>query len=289
MSSLPGYASFVASVLVAAWALTAAAAAHPVGAFEFRDWPGPALKVHFVEPKSATADAPILIVLHGVNRNADTFRDNWIDIAEANGFRVYAPEFDSERFPGAQNYNLGSVGSGGISAFDAIDPLFDAIRKRHHSSVGGYAIFGHSAGAQFVHRFVMFRPEARFTLAIAANAGWYALPNEEWSWPYGMGGDAEGLVNAHAAFQRPLLVMLGEDDKDPNAPYLRQTPEARAQGAHRLERGQNFLQVAIDEARRQNAPLAWRIATVPGVGHENAQMAKAAVDHVTQASQVKAD
>ena len=37
--------------------------------------------------------------------------------------------------------------------------------------------------------------------------------------------------------QCPLTILLGEDDNDPNSKYLRRTPEALAQGAHRLARG----------------------------------------------------
>ena len=40
-------------------------------------------------------------------------------------------------------------------------------------------IYGHSAGSQFVHRFLMTRPDAPVERAVAANAGWYTLPDDE--------------------------------------------------------------------------------------------------------------
>ena len=277
--------AFFAIALIAA---SPAGAAISVGDFELRAWPGPALKIHYVEPEDAPADAPIVIVMHGVNRNADDYRDNWIDIASDYGFRVYAPEFDAARFPGAQNYNLGAVGPAGVSAFDAIDPLFDAIKQRIGSDAESYVLFAHSAGAQFAHRFVLFRPASRASLVIAANAGWYTMPTTDASWPYGFGGDDVIEVDLAAAFQKPLLILLGADDNDPNAPYLRQTPEARAQGAHRFERGHSFLATAQDHSRRLQAPLSWRIEITPGVGHNNALMAKAAADIIQQASKREA-
>ena len=38
-------------------------------------------------------------------------------------------------------------------------------------------MFGHSAGGQFVHRFVQFKPNSRVNYAISANAGWYTVPD----------------------------------------------------------------------------------------------------------------
>src|SRR3712207_6943257 len=54
--------------------------------------------------------------------------------------------------------------------------LFDFVREATGNPSEQYRIYGHSAGAQFVHRLALFVPEARFATAIAANAGWYTMP-----------------------------------------------------------------------------------------------------------------
>ena len=46
-----------------------------------------------------------------------------------------------------------------------------------------------------------------------------------------------------AMLQRPLVVLLGTADTDPNHPELRRTPEAMVQGPHRFARG-NFFYTA---------------------------------------------
>ena len=54
----------------------------------------------------------------------------------------------------------------------AIEPLFDDVRKRFGTQVTRYSLYGHSAGAQFVHRYVLFMPEARLDKAVAAELGY---------------------------------------------------------------------------------------------------------------------
>ncbi len=250
--------------------------------FSFADWEGPALRVFAVEPETAGPQSPVIFVLHGVNRNADDYRDNWVDLATTYGFRVYVPEFSDRLFPGAENYNLGGLGGDGPFAFDAIEALYAHLRTNRSADPRGYVIFGHSAGAQFVHRFTCFGDTSNLRLAIAANAGWYTRPDPEHTWPYSLSGAPKPLCRLEDWFAQPLLVMLGDGDTDPNNVYLRRTPEAMAQGAHRLERGLNFLTAARELARQSDIPIAWRFEIVEGVGHDNRGMALAAARMISE-------
>jgi poly(3-hydroxybutyrate) depolymerase len=168
--------------------------------FEFTDWAGPALTVFAVEPEGLAPDAPVVIVMHGVKRNADDYRDNWVDLANTYGFRIYAPMFGQASFPGADYYNLGGVGTDAVSAYDAIEPMFDFVISHRGVTAGHYTIFGHSAGSQFVHRFVCFADPARMDLAITANAGWYTMPTDEAAWPYGLAGSIRPIAMSRAGW-----------------------------------------------------------------------------------------
>lgn len=253
--------------------------------FAFEAWEGVALNVYAVEPASATPDAPVVIVMHGTLRNAEEYRDNWIDLAEANGLRVYVPEFDAKRFPGPEGYNYGGLGEAGPGAFDAIEPLFEYIRDNRGNADAeaglaagqGYVLFGHSAGAQFVHRFICFADTPNLRLAIAANAGWYTMPEGEYGWPYSLEGAPTAPCEVADWFAKPLLVMLGDQDNDPEYYNLRKTEEAAAQGPHRLARGLNFLRMARDISETRGIPIVWRFEIVEGVGHDNLGMAQAAL------------
>lgn len=269
-------ATGLSSLLLLAACQTGAHDAGPVGTFTFDNWAGVPLRVHYVEPSDLPANAPVVIVMHGTLRNAGEYRDNWIALAEQYGFRVYAPEFDARRFPGAAGYNLGGAGEAGARAFDAIEPLYEFLSDARGLPDNGYFIFGHSAGGQFVHRFVCFANPQNLRLAIAANAGWYTLPEGPFPWPYSLEGAPEPTCDLADYFDTPLLITLGDQDIDPAYYNLRRTPEAMAQGPHRLARGLSFLETARLIAGARGLKLVWRVEIVEGVGHDNVGMAEAA-------------
>lgn len=243
--------------------------------------------VYLGRPVNLAADRPVVFVMHGVLRNADEYRDQWHELAEQHQFLLVVPEFSDTQFPEAEGYNLGNVYDAegnvrprSIWAFEAVEAVFDEVRERFGMAAEGYAIYGHSAGAQFVHRFLFHVPEARVTRAISANAGWYTMPEFEVSFPYGLGNSAVEQQHLRQALQLPLTVLLGEADTDPEHASLRRTPEALAQGPHRFARGQAFFESGREAARRLGVPFAWRLATVPGADHDNRKMAPAAIPYL---------
>jgi hypothetical protein len=192
------------------------------------------------------------------------------------------PEFPADEFSDAA-YNLGNmVDDGGEEqpegewTFAVVEALFEHVRKTVGSQAEDYVMFGHSAGAQFVHRFVEFGSPAHLRRAVAANAGWYTLPDDSVDFPYGLDGVSFDEEDMEAAFGTDLVVMLGADDIDPDAQSLRRTDEADDQGDHRLERGLNFYLTARQSARDQGLAFKWRLQVVPGVGHSYVHMARAA-------------
>jgi hypothetical protein len=218
-----------------------------------------------------------------VKRDADRYRNEWSALARNRGFILVVPEFDERNFPGARSYNLGNVFDEAGQpvpnerwSFSAIEPLFDAVREMTGTRVTGYGLYGHSAGAQFVHRYVLFMPAAHFDKAVAANAGWYTMPQQEVGYPYGLGGSGLSDEGLRAALQRPLTILLGTADVDERDPNLRRAPEALAQGVNRVQRGERFFGAATATARELKAPLAWRLGRVEGGDHSNSDMAGAA-------------
>ncbi len=246
------------------------------GRFVFSGWSGPAMNVFFVEPlPGAMGDAPVVIVMHGVNRNADDYAANWETLAREYGLRIYAPEFSADSFPGAALYNLGGIGTDGPYAYSAIEPLFDAIMQRG-GTAEGYFLFGHSAGAQFVHRALLFEDLPRLNTAYSANAGWYTLPDAGTPWPYGLHGVPADQNDVRQWLGRPMVLLLGDQDTDPEDVNLRRTPDAMTQGPHRYARGEFFFAFAQAQADSLGTPFSWSVVSVPGIAHDNAGMAEAA-------------
>lgn len=280
------FLALVAVVMAGATAVPASSADHDTartGRFVFSGWGGPALPVFYQLPDIVTPETRVVFVMHGVNRDADRYRDEWAALARRYGFIAVVPQFSAAHFPGSLGYNTGyftdadgAPRSRSLWSFAAIEPLFDDVRQRFGTKVGRYAIYGHSAGAQFVHRYVLFMPEARIERAIAANAGWYTMPDPDIVFPYGLGATPIGAGTLEAALGKPLTVLLGTADTDRADPDLRKTPEADAQGPHRYARGQAFFARGEALAAASGVPFAWKLERVPGIAHSNAGMAEAA-------------
>lgn len=253
------------------------------GSFTFEGWAGPPLRVWYHRPAVVRPDTPVLFVMHGVNRDADRYRNEWSALAVQYGFVLVVPEFNAKQFPGAAAYNLGNVFDGDGKpvpperwSFSALEPLFDRVRAITGTRVERYDLYGHSAGAQFVHRYLLYVPDARVSRAIAANAGWYTLPDRKVSYPYGLAGKRLPPVDLRRFLQQPLVILLGTADNDPAYPNLRRTPEAMAQGPHRLARGEFFFGSAAATAAALGTDFRWTLEKVEGVGHQNGGMAPAA-------------
>ena len=252
--------------------------------YEFKDWQGPGLRVYASRPAALAPGRPVVIVMHGTRRNADEYRDQWHDLAIEHDFLLLVPEFKQRDFPGSDGYNLGYVAdeSGqprarGLWSYSAIEPLFQDAIRRYGMVTTGYSLYGHSAGAQFVHRFLLHVPDAHVVRAVAANAGWYTMPDLQVEWPYGLRGSRVDSDALASALNTPLTVLLGDLDTDPDHESLRRTPQALAQGPHRMARGQAFFESARLHAGQLGLPFRWRLAYVPGVGHSNTEMAPAAI------------
>jgi dienelactone hydrolase len=255
--------------------------------FEFSGWQGPALRVFISRPNDHAEAIPVVIVMHGVKRNADEYRDQWHELASQHGFLLAVPRFSQADFPGAEGYNLGNTldpagqpNPAELWSFAVLEPLFDELRKRYGLNTQKYSLYGHSAGGQYVHRFLLHNPAARVCRYVPANAGWYTLPDFGQAFPYGLDGSRVTREQLKAALQLPVTILLGDRDIDSGDPNLRHTPEADAQGLTRLARGFSFFESARLAAIEHDVSFNWHIATVLGVDHDNSRMAPAAIPHL---------
>jgi len=250
-----------------------------------------ALDVVYYRPDSYRADSDVLFVIHGNSRNPKPYCESWLAVAENTGALIICPDFARENgFPTADEFNMGNVfvlnkADRIVSlrpendwSFSLIEALFDDVKVRFQNNSEDYLMFGHSAGAQFVHRHLLFKPDARVRAAVAANAGWYTLPANEIPFPYGLGGSDVSETSLMKFLGKKLTILLGAKDVDPNSRNLRQTPEARKQGNNRFERGRFFYEYNQRLAKELGVQFNWNIGTVSGVGHDQTGMAPAAAN-----------
>src|SRR5690606_3468852 len=138
--------------------------------------------------------------------------------------------------------------------------IFDEARRRFGLTAPTYSIYGHSAGAQFVHRMMIFQPDPRVDVYISANPGSYTMASLNWKYPYGLDKGNEEL-NRHtesllrAALQRPFLLLVGTADTATALSSNNMRPEAMAQGKNRFERAHFFFENARQEADQRSLPF----------------------------------
>lgn len=245
-----------------------------------RGQPERPIRVYTYRPSKCDTRCPIVFVMHGAKRNASQYRDHWELLADSHNLLIVAPEFSAKHWPRAAAYNLGDMAAQADRekwTYSAIEHLFDEVRDGHN----GYAIFGHSAGGQFVQRMALFRPDNRASVMVAANPGWYAMP--EWRkdkasepFPYSLVESPAGEAEVRRALQRRFVLLLGEKDNDPDDDNLNQSAGAKQQGASRLERGENFFKAATAAAAELGVKFAWELNEVPDTAHDGAAMSRIA-------------
>ena len=257
------------------------------GEFVFTDWEGnrdKPLAVWYYLPANLAPAARIVFVLHGSKREADIYLKPWVQYARRDRFLVLCPQFSEQFYPGQVGYHFGNVTDASGKridkdrwGFSAIEHLFDFVRATTGLTTPAYDIYGHSAGAQFVHRMVELCPDARFDRAVAANAGAYLMPSYARKFPYGLDGAGVPPEQLGQAMGRNLIILLGMRDTQSLHNWLPWQWRIRGQGHDRLERGLRFFAEADVASDVLAVPLRWRVVTVPDVGHSHAGMTPAAV------------
>lgn len=233
--------------------------------------------------------APVVMVFHGMSRNADDYRDYWISSAEKYGFMIFCPEFTKELFPSDSDsdnqYNLGRMITSGVLnpkdewTFSIVNPIFDRIKLATGNTSESFYMFGHSAGSQFVHRSLTFMPEIKAEIAVAANAGWYTMPDTTVIYPYGLKDSYIESENIPLLLERKVIVLLGTADTLRTS-SLRQSELADEQGLTRFERGHFYYNWASAYASDKDLDFGWSLIEVPDVDHSGSRMSVAAADYL---------
>lgn len=240
------------------------------------------LDVFTYQPVGADATTPVVMVMTGVDRNAMTYRNDWMTVADQYHLRVIVPHFSEQDFPGAAGYNLGNLTDSKTHhrlpksqwAFSIVDTLFTTLQKQGVTSQKQYYLFGNSAGCQFVHRMLTLLPEPNVKAAVCAAAGWWTLPDTDQRWPYGL-REAPVAVSQQQLndyFAKPVLIAVGAQDDDPENRLLRKSKQAMAQGTNRLERAESYFTTSQQRAEQNNTPFNWHFMDLSDVGHSGSKM-----------------
>ena len=226
---------------------------------------GSGLRCLLQAPTRAAHDAPVLVAVHGISRNAQDHFDAFAPLAAAAGWLLVAPLFDAETFPDYQR--LGRPGKGERADLFLL-ALLAQLASQYAVRDRALHLFGHSGGAQFVHRFVMAHPERVARYAISA-PGWYTFPDAALNYPRGLAYAPidTGLQPPQAFLKVPGCVFVGNRDCRRGPNVRRTAPLDADQGMHRLERAQRWTAAMNAQARTLGLAEPMQLQQLPDAGH----------------------
>jgi pimeloyl-ACP methyl ester carboxylesterase len=242
-------------------------------------------------PRDCGAGWRVAVVVHGMlGRDEDAadvarrFIERWTSAADEQNIILIAPAFDQENFGGRRGPGGGYRGLFGreIGADAFVNEIVDQYKSLSSEFDGRFYLYGHSAGGQFVSRYVVRHPQ-RVIAAVISAAGTYAFPNPDVDWPNGMtplvrsmrwpGSDEIKYVSIAPdpmgwveAATLPITVVVGTEDTG-LLPWIDgQDGHSRIQRARRWVRAMNRL--AGEQERKGRV----RLVLVEGVGHSSADL-----------------
>jgi hypothetical protein len=269
------------------------------------------IKVFYHKPKNFRTTSRVLIVVPGSGRNADSYRDAWVEESEKYGALILSPMYKEVEYDyGAYHmgnliYNLNLESSAKYDQnsnkvfldeelfsfeinsnrnewiYNDFDRIFDNVVKALGSTQTEYDIFGHSAGGQILHRLAIFQPNSKANKILASNSGSYTLPDFNNELPFGIENTVLTKENIETSFKKNLVLFIGElDNENEQGGLMLRSPSVDKQGTHRLERGKYFFNKSKDIAEELGYEFNWKIIVVQKVGHNHRKMGNAAGEYL---------
>jgi pimeloyl-ACP methyl ester carboxylesterase len=125
------------------------------------------------QAEGARVSTGVLVLVPGYNGKGEQMLDGrWKTFATKHGLVLLAPTFHAE---GKENnegkgYYYPEQGSG-----EVMEKALKEVRKRTGAETDKVLFFGFSAGAHYVHRFALWKPQ-RVKAFVAYSAGWWSEP-----------------------------------------------------------------------------------------------------------------
>ncbi len=237
-------------------------------------------------PTTLAAEPEIVVIAHGTPGKKEEavevaayYLRNWLTLAEERGTILIAPAFDQENFGGREGPLGGYRGLLGrhIGADEFVLQIVDEYRQRFDLTEPRFYLYGHSAGGQFVGRFIVRHPE-RVKRAVISAAATYPSPDPAVAWPDGMGKlhttvRWEGAQTAVMldfqpdtaswlkASTLPVTVVVGLNDTEAQ-------PDRPGQmGNTRLVVARNWVRAMQALAEQHGLKSTIELSMVPGLGH----------------------
>ncbi len=216
-------------------------------------------------PLSVRPNAPILVAVHGITRNAADQAFRFRTLAEENGVVVIAPLFEQKYFKQYQQLN----GPQYQNSDRALLKIVKAVGKKISCKTDKLHLFGFSGGGQFAHRFAMAHPE-RVASVLMGAPGWYTFPEADKSYPYGLRRSPD--LGKRSLVAKEFLkikydVVVGTEDTQRDASLRQSLKIDRDQGLTRIERGRRWVDAMNQACERFGYMPRNSFRLLSGVNH----------------------
>ena len=238
----------------------------------FAYWDKPDVEIFFITPEKINKDTKVIFVIHGNSRNAEDYLSAWIPHVINKNVIVAAPQFRKIDFryffllemaesSGDVNRNKNEYINNSISLF------FNFIKSKFSLTTETYKMFGHSAGAQFTHRYMLLSMDNRISNTVIANAGWYTFITDD-EFPYGINNSPINISNKQIEWfmSKKANLLIGSDDIDFKS--VNSSKGANLQGLSRVDRAANYFDSLIMNAESRGYALRWNYKVLERVDHD---------------------
>ena len=244
----------------------------------FAVWNNSDVELFYTLPEEINNQTQVLFIIHGGARDSEKYLDIWKKFTEHKNIILVAPEFkraDYEDYEylnisddyGVLNKNLNEHLHNSLSIF------FSFFKSKYNLEIDTYKLYGHSGGAQFAHRLLLFSDYDNVSSAVIADAGSYTFLNNE-NYPYGLKESnhlSDKKIKRYLS-QRVTFLIGNQDIKKFESSKKNNIQGKAMQGNNRLEVGINYFNNLITVSERQKIPLRWKFQIAKGVAHDNEEI-----------------
>lgn len=244
----------------------------------FAVWNNSDVELFYTLPEEINNQTQVLFIVHGGARDSEKYLDIWKKFTEHKNIILVAPEFkraDYEDYEylnisddyGVLNKNLNEHLHNSLSIF------FSFFKSKYNLEIDTYKLYGHSGGAQFAHRLLLFSDYDNVSSAVIAGARSYTFLNNE-NYPYGLKESnhlSDKKIKRYLS-QRVTFLIGNQDIKKFESSKKNNIQGKAMQGNNRFEVGINYFNNLITVSERQKIPLRWKFQIAKGVAHDNEKM-----------------
>ena len=252
----------------------------------FAYWNKPDVEIYYISPDVIDENTKVIFVIHGNTRNAEDYLSEWRPYIAKKNVIVVAPKFTKESFKYFALLEM-AQSSGKVNRDESeyinnsISLIFNFIKSKFSLNTQTYSMFGHSAGAQFTHRYMLLSGDKRISSAVIANAGWYTFISTA-EFPYGIKNAPIKIFSDHIRWYTASKVNLLIGSDDVGFKSLNTSKGAQIQGINRFERANNYFNTLIKEAEKNKYVLRWNFKVLDDTDHDYKKITPIAADILLQ-------